>query len=75
VVPGSVRLNGQPLEPATRVRVTVNAFMAGGGDSYYVLKEGQDLRTGIMDVDAMEDYVRANPGLKPGPLDRITRLN
>ena len=75
VVPGSVRLNGALLEPGASVRVTVNAFMAGGGDSFVVLKEGKDLRTGIMDVDALEAYVRGNPTLAPGPLDRIVRGN
>jgi len=28
-----------------------------------------------MDVDALELYLKANPGLAPGALDRITRLN
>ena len=75
VVPGSVRLNGQPLQPNANVRVTVNAFMAGGGDSFVVLKEGKDQRTGMMDVDALELFVKNNPTLAPGPLDRIVRLN
>jgi 5'-nucleotidase len=75
VVPGSVRLNGQPLDPAASLRVTVNGFLAGGGDSFPVLKEGRDRVTGIMDVDALELYVKANPTLTPGTLDRIARLN
>jgi len=75
VVPGSVRINGQPLDPAAPVRVTVNAFLAGGGDSFPLLKEGKEVVTGIMDVDALELYVKANPTLVPGPLNRITRLN
>ena len=75
VVPGSVHLAGQPLDPNANVRVTVNAFMAGGGDSFAVLKEGRDQTTGMMDVDALELYVRNNPTLAPGPLDRVLRLN
>jgi 5'-nucleotidase len=75
VVPGSVRINGQPVMPNATVRVTVNAFMAGGGDNFMVFKEGKDVRTGVMDVDAFEAYVRANPTLAPGPLNRIVRLN
>ncbi len=75
VVPGSVRLNGQPLDAAAPVRITVNSFLAGGGDSFPVLKEGRDRVTGIMDVDALELYVKANPTLAPGTLDRIARLN
>jgi 5'-nucleotidase len=75
VVPGSIRLNGQPIWPGDNVRVTVNSFVAGGGDSFSVFKQGRDVRTGVMDVDALEAYVKANPALAPGPLDRITRLN
>jgi 5'-nucleotidase len=75
VVPGSVTLNGQVLDPARSVRVTVNGFMASGGDNFVILKEGKDVRTGVMDVDALEAYVRANPTLAPGPLDRISRVN
>jgi 5'-nucleotidase len=75
VVPGSLRLNGQPIWPGDTVRVTVNSFLASGGDSFTVLKQGRDLRTGMMDVDALEAYVKANPTLVPQPLTRITRLN
>jgi 5'-nucleotidase len=75
VVPGSIKLNGQPIWPGDNVRVTVNSFVAGGGDSFSVFKQGRDQRTGVMDVDALEAYVKANPTLAPGPLDRITRLN
>ena len=75
VVPGSLRLNGQAIGPDTRVRVTVNGFLAGGGDNFTALKQGSDTRTGMMDIDALERWVKANPGLVPGAPDRIQRLN
>jgi 5'-nucleotidase len=75
LVPGSVTLDGRPLDLAARYRVTVNSFLAGGGDSFPALKAGTDRRTGMMDVDALERYVQANPTLAPGKLDRIARLN
>lgn len=75
VVPGSVKLNGQPLDPARSYRVTVNSFIASGGDNFVILKEGKNVRTGVMDVDALEAFVKANPTLAPGPLDRISRAN
>jgi len=75
VVPGSVRLNGQPLAASDNVRVTVNAFVAGGGDNFAIFKQGRDVRTGMMDVDALEAYVKSNPTVAPGALNRITRLN
>jgi 5'-nucleotidase len=75
VLPGSVRLNGQPVAASDNVRVTVNAFVAGGGDNFAIFKQGRDARTGMMDVDALEAYVKSNPTVAPGPLNRITRLN
>jgi 5'-nucleotidase len=74
VVPGSVRLNGQPIAPDTSVRVTVNNFLQGGGDNFSVLKLGRDARTGVMDIDAFEQRFQRGP-VTPGTLDRITRLN
>ena len=75
VVPGSVKLSDQPIDAAARVRVTVNSFMASGGDNFVALKRGLDRRTGVMDIDALEQFVKENPGLAPGPLDRISRLH
>ncbi len=75
VLPGSVRLNGQPVAAGDTVRVTVNSFVAGGGDNFVVFKQARDARTGVMDVDALEAYVKSNPALAPQPLDRIVRLN
>ena len=36
---------------------------------------GPESRTGMMDVDAFELFVKNNPSLMPGPLDRVTRMN
>ncbi len=75
IVAGSVRLHGQPLDPAADVRVTVNSFLGGGGDNFPVLRQGRDRRTGMMDIDALELYVKSNPTLAPATLNRITRVN
>jgi len=75
VVPGSMTLDGRVVQPGDRVRVTVNSFMASGGDGYNALDQGTERQTGVMDVDAFEAYVKAHPGLAPGALDRIVRLN
>jgi 5'-nucleotidase len=75
VVPGSARLEGRPLDPAADYRVTVNAFLAGGGDGFSLLERGRDRRTGMMDVDALELFIARNAPIRHGPLDRIQRLN
>jgi 5'-nucleotidase len=75
VVPGSLKLNGQPLQPQQTYRVTVNSFLADGGDGFAVFKQGTQRRTGAMDVDALEQFMRAQRIVGPGKLDRIQRLN
>ncbi|WP_341705313.1 bifunctional metallophosphatase/5'-nucleotidase [Ferrovibrio sp.] len=75
VVPGSVRIGGQPVDPVRRYRVTVNEFLASGGDGFAVLREGQQRVFGRFDVDALEAWVAAHSPLAAGPLDRIRRLN
>jgi 5'-nucleotidase len=76
IVPGSVRLHGVPIEAEQRVRVTVNSFLAGGGDNFSVFKQdGQDVRTGLMDIDALERYVTAQGTVVPVAAPRIQRVN
>ena len=78
--PGSkvsnMTLNGIPVDMGTEYRVTVNSFLADGGDNYTVLRDGTNRVAGNVDTDAFENYLRANPtGLTPGPQNRITRVS
>ncbi|WP_163993461.1 bifunctional metallophosphatase/5'-nucleotidase [Pyxidicoccus caerfyrddinensis] len=72
VDPASITLNGTPLSPTANYRVTVNNFMAAGGDSYTVLTQGKDPLTGPIDLDVLEAYTRANNPLPTPQLGRIT---
>lgn len=74
VDPASITLNGKRIDPAASYRVTVNSFLASGGDGFAVLTEGKDPLTGVIDVDAFDAYLRANNPLTPPALGRITRL-
>ncbi|MCY1704110.1 bifunctional metallophosphatase/5'-nucleotidase [Deinococcus sp. SL84] len=69
-----ITLNGQPLNMAADYRVTVNSFLAEGGDNFTVLKEGRDRLGGGLDVDALSAYLQGRT-VVPGPQNRITRLN
>jgi 5'-nucleotidase len=76
IVPGSLKLNGVSVEPQQRLRVTVNSFLASGGDNFSVFKQdGQDARTGMMDIDAFERYVTAQGTVSPVSAPRIQRVN
>jgi len=78
VDPASIRLDGVPLDLGASYRVTVNAFLAGGGDGFAVLASGTNRLGGVVDNDALEAYLRArsseaNPLPAPA-LDRVTAL-
>jgi 5'-nucleotidase len=70
--PATIRLNGVVIDPAASYRVTVNSFMAVGGDGYLAFTEGTGVLTGPIDLEAFEDYVRAHNPLPPPTLGRIT---
>jgi 5'-nucleotidase len=74
VDPASIKLDGVTLDPAASYRVTVNSFMADGGDQLYVLKEGGERLGGALDLDALEAYFTAQGAVAPGPQNRITLL-
>ena len=75
VVAGSVMLDGRPLDAAASYRVTVNSFLAAGGDNFGAFKQGRDVRTGMMDVDAFEQFIAKRPLGDAVALDRIKRVN
>ncbi len=69
VLPGSVTLDGVPLDPARSYKVVVNNFLAEGGDGFPQLGQGTDkVDTGIRDLDAFTDYLvkRARTGKPAG---------
>ncbi|MDC0685697.1 bifunctional metallophosphatase/5'-nucleotidase [Sorangium atrum] len=68
----SIRINGVPIEAARTYRVTVNSFLATGGDGFTVLNDGTDRLGGALDLDALRDYFAANSPVSPPVLDRIT---
>jgi 5'-nucleotidase len=68
-------LNGAPIDPAKTYRVTVNNYLAVGGDGFVALKEGTSAQFGIYDVDALYAYFKANSPLSPVATDRIARVN
>lgn len=71
----SIALNGTPIDPQARYRITVNDFLASGGDGFNVFKDGTERRTGVYDVDALDAYFKANSPISPHQPDRIQRLN
>ena len=73
VIADSLSLDGARLEPAASYRVTVNNFLAQGGDGFTVLKSGTAAQIGAYDVDALFDYFAANSPIAPTTDARIVR--
>jgi 5'-nucleotidase len=73
VAADGITLDDRPIDPAARYRVTVNSFLADGGDGFSVLKEGTNPRIGPFEVPALEAYFKANGPLSPHTPTRIRR--
>jgi 5'-nucleotidase len=68
--------NGAPLDPAASYRVTVNSFMASGGDNFLVLPQGVNRVVGAVDLDALVQYVGSLQQPFSASIEgRITRVN
>ncbi len=74
VDPTSIKLNGVTLDPAGSYRVTMNSFLADGGDGFSTFTLGTDRLGGAVDTDALEAYFAVFSPVAPGPMNRITVL-
>jgi 5'-nucleotidase len=59
-------LSGKPIDPAASYSVTVNSFLASGGDNFRAFNSGTAKRdTGKVDLQAMVDYMAAKAATTP----------
>ncbi len=71
----SIKIKGVVVEPSDKFRITMNNFLATGGDGFTVFNGGTDVLGGAQDVDSFADYFKANPnGIEVPALGRITSL-
>ena len=68
-------LSGKPIEPAMGYRVTLNDYLAVGGDGFTVAKQGTSPQYGGYDSDALFAFFKAHGPIGPLPLTRILRVN
>lgn len=69
---GSVTVGGAPVTSTQTYRVTVNTFLADGGDGFSVLLRGTDRVVGGLDIDALVDFLPDDTATAPPATDRIT---
>ena len=73
---GRMFVNGVEVAPTDSFRVTMNSFLAFGGDGFTVFNEGTDALGGEVDIDALVTYFEAAEptGIAVPPLDRIVPI-
>ena len=65
-----LKFAGVAINPAADYRLTVNSFLADGGDAFVMLREGRNRLGGELDIDALIAHLKSSPG--PDPVPRIT---
>jgi 5'-nucleotidase len=70
---GKMWVNDAEVTPTDSFRVTMNNFLASGGDGFTVFKEGTSALGGAQDIDAFVQYFGAagTTGIAVPALDRI----
>jgi 5'-nucleotidase len=64
-------VDGRPVADDSVYRVTMNSFLATGGDNFTIFKEGTDPAGGPLDLDALEAWIARSSPLAPPAMDRI----
>ncbi|MCK1545150.1 bifunctional metallophosphatase/5'-nucleotidase [Bradyrhizobium sp. 147] len=75
VITDRMSLGGRPIEPGSGYRVTLNDYLAVGGDGFTVAKQGTAPQYGGYDADALFAFFRAHGPIGPLPPTRILRVN
>ncbi|MFN0185198.1 MAG: bifunctional UDP-sugar hydrolase/5'-nucleotidase UshA [Aquabacterium sp.] len=74
-----VRIGGQPLQPQRRYKLTINNFVAVGGDGYPPVRDLPGyVDTGFVDADVLRSYITRLSPLKAAPYepgDAVRRVN
>jgi 2',3'-cyclic-nucleotide 2'-phosphodiesterase (5'-nucleotidase family) len=61
----NIRVGGVAIHLASTYRVTVNSFLADGGDGFTTLLAGVNRLGGAQDIDALIEYLAANRPYAP----------
>jgi len=74
IIAPSITIEGRPWRPETRYRVTVNSYLAAGGDRFRAFVDGTDRVGGPLDVDALAAYLDERSLAAPLPVDAQPRI-
>lgn len=75
VIAERMMLDGTRIAPDKSYRITVNNYLALGGDGFAALRDGKDAHFGAYDSDALFSYFQASKVLWPPSGGRIARID
>lgn len=70
-----VKNDGTSVEMDQTYSITVNNYMAGGGDGYAILATITDRTIDVVDLEALVNYIKAHGEINPKIEGRVTKLN
>ncbi|SEM60188.1 bifunctional metallophosphatase/5'-nucleotidase [Nonomuraea pusilla] len=68
----NLKIDGVPVTDTQTIRVAANNFLVGGGDAFLAFRDGTDVWSGQLDIDAFVDYLGKNSPVAPPATNRIT---
>ncbi|MEU8150709.1 bifunctional metallophosphatase/5'-nucleotidase [Nonomuraea sp. NPDC048901] len=68
----NMKIDGVAVTDAQTIRVAANNFLVGGGDAFLGFKDGTDLWSGPLDIDAFVDHLGRDNPIAPPATTRIT---
>jgi 5'-nucleotidase len=74
VLRDSVMIDGAPLQPDGRYRVSVNSFNAEGGDGLNAFLEGVERTAGVASRDALIRYIQERSPVAPASERRVRKI-
>jgi len=69
----TVRIGGAPVYAGATYRITVNSFLADGGDGFGVLRSGSNRAVSGLAVDTFAQYLSANRPISAPATDASER--
>lgn len=74
MVDSTVTIGGIPVSDDGLDRITVNSFLAGGGDGFSVLVGATNAVTGPIDLDALTAHLPDDVAIPSPSRDRISTI-
>ncbi|GAA3530833.1 bifunctional metallophosphatase/5'-nucleotidase [Nonomuraea rosea] len=69
-----MKIDGVAVTDTQSIRVAANNFLVGGGDAFLAFRDGTDLWSGPLDIDAFVEHLGKNNPIAPPATNRITAV-